>query len=142
MICVKKILFGILLYIVAKIVNMQQVKHLSNFCKDLVDDLVIMCAEIMDTTRTVLKYFNETCVNCKTKDLHILLAFLRTTTAFDSCQYLLVSDLLVTGLLISSKTKTSIPYQDSSKLKKMILKICYKMDSNNELKEISIKNQY
>ena len=44
-----------------------------------------MCAEIMDTTRTVLKYFNETCVNCKTKDLHILLAFLRTTTAFDSC---------------------------------------------------------
>ena len=63
--CAKKILFGILLHVVAKII----------------DDSVITCDGIINKTRTVgvktvPTNFNEKKVNCKTNNLYILLTFL------------------------------------------------------------------
>ena len=65
---VKKIIYGILLYAVAKIVNIYAMAN-------VIGDSVIIRNEIIEETKTVPTNFNEGQVTCKTQNLYILFAF-------------------------------------------------------------------
>ena len=95
---VKKIIHLILLYAVAKIVNIYAMAN-------VIGDSVIIRNEIIEETKTVPTNSNEGQVTCKTQNLYILFAFSLITITLlicIHCLYLLLPD------KISSKTKTFI----------------------------------
>ena len=95
---VKKIIHLILLYAVAKIVNIYAMAN-------VIGDSVIIRNQIIEETKTVPTNSNEGQVTCKTQNLYILFAFSLITITLlicIHCLYLLLPD------KISSKTKTFI----------------------------------
>ena len=66
----KKIMFGILLHVVAK---------MDNYLANIMYDSVIMWDEIIEETKPIPTNFNEKKVACKTQDFYSLRAFLLIT---------------------------------------------------------------
>ena len=77
-------------------------------------------------------HFNKK-VTCKTKKLYILLPFLLIT--------ILIAVSIYCCFIKYRAKQNVLPYHNTSKLKKLTLKVYSKMKSNDELKDIDIKNR-
>ena len=109
---VKKIMLGILLHVIVKMENIQQVLWMIQGLR--VMKLQNNTMKFCDKTKAIPKNFNEKKTTCKMKKFYTLLQFL-SITIIDSSQYLLLFH------KICSKTKHLLPfYLTNNELKEII----------------------
>ena len=95
------------------------------------------CDEIIEETKTIPPNFNEKKTTCKAQNFYTSLAFLLITVA-------LLIDVSIYCYQINIEPNKNIYYHFTSQitsLKKLYLNKCIKkMESNDKLKEIDIRN--